>query len=68
MLKDKKEVRELFNYSLLQAMAHRRTRRFPLGCEMSEGTLTHASENPPVSLNDIETAFLCWAGAGVPLS
>ncbi len=65
MLKDQKEVRELFNYSLLQAMAHRRTRRFPLGCEMSEGTLTHASKNPPVSLNDIETAFLCWAGAGI---
>lgn len=65
MLKDKKEVRELFQYPLLQAMAHRRTRRFPLGCEMAEGTLKHKSLNAPVPLNDIETAVLCWAGAGV---
>ena len=65
MLKDRKEVLDLFKYPLLQAMAHRRTRRFPLGCEMAEGTLTHTSKNPPVPLNDIETAFLCWAGAGI---
>ena len=65
MLSDRKEVRELFQYPLLKAMAHRRTRRFPLGCEMSEGTLAYASKNPPVPLNNIETAFLCWAGAGI---
>jgi len=65
MLKDRKEVRELFQYPLLQAMAHRRTRRFPLGCEMAEGTLKHKSLNAPVPLNDIETAVLCWAGAGI---
>src|SRR3972149_7856750 len=65
MLKDKKEVRELFSYPLFQAMAHRRTRRFPLGCEMEEGTLKYASKNNPVPLNDIETAVLCWAGAGI---
>lgn len=65
MLKDKKEVLALFKYPLLQAMAHRRTRRFPLGCEMAEGTLTFSSKNVPVPLNDIETAFLCWAGAGI---
>jgi len=65
MLKDKKEVREVFSYPLLQAMARRRTRRFPLGCKMDEGTLKYASQNPPVPLNDIETAILCWAGTGV---
>jgi len=65
MLRDRKEVRELFEYPLLKAMARRRTRRFPLGCEMAEGTLTHTSKNPPVPLNDVETAILCWAGAGV---
>jgi hypothetical protein len=65
MLKDKKEVLALFKYPLLQAMAHRRTRRFPLGCEMAEGTLTYSSKNAPVPLNNIETAFLCWAGAGI---
>ena len=65
MLKDKKEVREVFSYPLLKAMAHRRTRRFPLGCKMEEGTLQYASKNPPVPLNDIETAILCWAGTGI---
>ena len=65
MLKDRKEVRELFEYPLLKAMARRRTRRFPLGCEMAEGTLAHTSKNPPVPLNDVETAILCWAGAGI---
>jgi len=64
-MKDRKDVRELFQYPLLQAMAHRRTRRFPLGCEMAEGTLKHKSLNAPVPLNDIETAVLCWAGAGI---
>ena len=64
-MKDRKEVRELFQYPLLKAMARRRTRRFPLGCEMAEGTLAYASKNPPVPLNDIETAILCWAGAGI---
>lgn len=65
MLRDRKEVRELFEYPLLEAMARRRTRRFPLGCEMAEGTLAHTSKNPPVPLNDVETAILCWAGAGI---
>jgi hypothetical protein len=65
MLKDKKEVRELFEHPLLKAMARRRTRRFPLGCEMAEGTLAHKSTKPPVPLNDAETAILCWAGAGI---
>ncbi len=65
MLRDRKEVRELFEYPLLKAMARRRTRRFPLGCEMAEGTLAYTSKNPPVPLNDVETAILCWAGAGI---
>ncbi|MBE0481385.1 MAG: hypothetical protein IBX68_10460 [Dehalococcoidia bacterium] len=65
MIRDKKEVRELFSYPLLKAMAHRRTRRFPLGCKMEEGTLQFASAKAPVPLNDIETAVLCWAGAGI---
>jgi hypothetical protein len=65
MLKDKKEVRELFEYPLLKAMARRRTRRFPLGCKMEEGTLKYASRKGPVPLNDVETAVLCWAGAGI---
>jgi len=65
MLKDKREVRELFNYPLMKAMAHRRTRRFPLGCSMEEGSLKYTSKKQPVPLTDLETAILCWAGSGI---
>jgi len=64
-LKDRKEVRSLFQYPLLDAIARRRTRRFPVGCSLDVGTTQHKSQNPPTSLNEIETALLCWAGAGV---
>ena len=62
---DRNEVKELFNYPLLQAIAHRRARRFPLGCTLKEGGLQHASEQPPVPLSDLETAILCWSGNGI---
>ena len=65
MLRDKREVKELFEHPLLKAMAHRRTRRFPLGCSMDEGSLKYTSKKSPVPLNDIETAILCWAGSGI---
>jgi hypothetical protein len=62
---DRPEVKELFNYPLLEAIARRRTRRFPVGCNLEVGTTAYKSKNPPVGLSDIETAILCWAGAGV---
>lgn len=62
---DRNEVKELFQYPLLQAIAHRRARRFPLGCALKEGGLQHTSEKPSVPLNDTETAILCWAGNGI---
>lgn len=34
---DRDEVKELFKYPLLEAIARRRARRFPLGCTLSEG-------------------------------
>ena len=37
------EVKELFKYPLLEAIAHRRARRLPLGCTLSEGGLQYAS-------------------------
>lgn len=65
MIKDRKEIRELFEHPLMKAMARRRTRRFPLGCTMAEGSMRYESKNPPVPLNDLETAILCWAGSGI---
>ena len=62
---DRDEVKQLLQYSLLEAIARRRARRFPLGCTLTEGGIQHTSEQPPLPLNDIETAILCWAGNGV---
>ncbi|MFC2002341.1 hypothetical protein ACFLV4_00070 [Chloroflexota bacterium] len=62
---DRSEVKELFKYPLLQAIAHRRARRFPLGCTLKEEGLQYTSEQLPLPLNELETAILCWAGNGV---
>jgi hypothetical protein len=62
---ERNEVKAIFKYPLLEAIARRRTRRFPVGCNLEVGTTQHKSQNLPVPLNDIETALLCWAGAGV---
>jgi len=62
---DKKEVKELLKYPLLEAIAHRRARRFPLGCTLSDEGIQFASEKPPLPLNDLETAILCWSGNGI---
>jgi hypothetical protein len=62
---DRDEVKQVFKYPLLEAIARRRSRRFPLGCALPDGATQYASQKPPVSLNDIETAILCWSGAGI---
>ena len=59
------EVEDLFKYPIMQALARRRSRRFPLGCNLSVGGFQHRSSQQPVALNDLELAFLCWAGAGI---
>jgi hypothetical protein len=62
---DKDEVKQVFKYPILEAIARRRSRRFPLGCTLPEGAMQYASKQPAVALNDIETAILCWSGAGI---
>jgi hypothetical protein len=62
---DRDEVKQVFKYPLLEAIARRRSRRFPLGCTLPDSVIQYASKHPPVPLNDIETAILCWSGAGV---
>jgi len=65
-INDREEVRELFRYPLMEAIARRRSRRFPLGCHLpGESELNFASEQAPQSLNELETALLCWAGNGI---
>src|SRR4030043_424716 len=62
---DRDEVKQVFQYPILEAIARRRARRFPLGCTLPEGAMQYASQKPSVPLNDIETAILCWSGAGI---
>jgi len=62
---ERKEVKRLFKFPLLEAIAKRRTRRFPVGCTAAAGSMQHQSLNPPLALNDIETAILCWVGGGI---
>jgi len=62
---DKEEMKQVFQYPLFEALARRRTRRFPAGAIADVGMRPHTSTQPPVPLNDLETALLCWAGAGI---
>jgi hypothetical protein len=62
---DEERLNQAFEFPLLQAIAHRRTRRFGLGYEMPSGSLQYKSEKEPLPLSDLETALLCWAGHGV---
>ena len=55
---DKNEVRQVFQYPLLEAIARRRSRRFPQGCNINTGTMQYASQRQPLPLNDLETALL----------
>ena len=62
---DRDEVKAVFRYPVLEAIARRRSRRFPQGCTLPSCAIQHASEQPPVPLNDLEMAILCWSGAGI---
>jgi len=56
-----------FDAPLFETMFRRRTKRFPLGGEMpvKRAGLAYKSSEPPVPLNETETALLCFAGVGV---
>lgn len=64
-LADRNEVKQLFKYPILEAIAHRRTRRFPVGCTLTGGGLEHSSEQVSLPLSELETAILCWTGNGI---
>src|SRR5262245_27363248 len=53
-----------WSYPLFEALYGRRSRRFGLGFEMSEGPFRHKSAHAPVPLSEIEEALLAGAGAG----
>lgn len=51
-------------FPLVDALAHRRSRRFGLGGELTLGSTRYTSRYEPVPLTREEVALLCWAGAG----
>jgi hypothetical protein len=62
---DKKEVKDVFKYPLLEAIARLRTRRLPLSYTIDNGMIRKDPKQTPITLNDLETAILCWSGAGI---
>jgi len=58
-------LQEVWRYSLFEALYGRRSRRFGLGFELTEGPFAYRSSEPPVSLSELEEAFLVAAGAGI---
>lgn len=58
-------VKKAFQYPILEAISRRRGRRFPQGCASPAGAMHYESKASAVALNDVESAILCWSGAGV---
>lgn len=56
---------DLIEFSLLDAIAGRRSRRFGLGMEIPSGPLAYASRAEPVALSELERSILIAAGTGI---
>ncbi|MEE9251914.1 MAG: hypothetical protein V3U74_00975 [Thermodesulfobacteriota bacterium] len=59
-----KGLYEALNFGLYDSIFTRRSRRFGLGMELTEGTLKHKSRYAPMPLTELEEAMLIWAGTG----
>jgi hypothetical protein len=55
----------VLNYPLIDALLHRRSRRFSLGATLNGGGLAYQSEHPPLPLSHREEALLAFAAAGI---
>ncbi len=56
---------KLGQLSLIDAIVHRRSRRFAIGNHLEGGPLAYKSEHAPVPLSREEEAILAFAGAGI---
>jgi len=59
------QVDEAWNFSLFDAIMNRRSRRFGVGMEITEGPNKFKSTNPPIPLDELEEAMLIAAGTGI---
>jgi hypothetical protein len=57
-------LHKAWEYPLFDALYGRRSRRFGLGFEVTEGPFRYKSQRPPLPLSDIEEALLVAAGVG----
>ena len=55
---------KVWEYPLFEALYGRRSRRFGLGFEMTEGPFKYRSHRAPVPLSDVEEALPVAAGVG----
>jgi hypothetical protein len=63
--KQAEAIERLLSYPLIEAMTHRRSRRFSMGATMPGGGLAYKSPHAPVPLTKVEEAVLCFAAAGI---
>ncbi len=64
-MNDQERLNKLFDFSLFDALSHRRVRRFGLGYKIDDKITPYESKKQPIPLSDLETAILCWAGDGI---
>jgi len=57
-------VQQIWEYPLFEALYGRRSRRFALSNEMTEGPFRYKSRRSPVPLSELEEALLVAAGVG----
>ncbi len=57
-------MQDVWQYPLFDALYGRRSRRFGVGFEMTEGRLSYRSRQPAVALGELEEALLVAAGVG----
>lgn len=58
-------LQKLLNYPLIDALTHRRSRRFSMGATLPTGGLAYASQKEPLPLTMLEEAILAFAAAGI---
>lgn len=62
---ERRALEELVQFPLLQAIAGRRSRRFPTGASIPDGPLAYTSTEPPEPLSELERALILSTMTGV---
>ena len=60
----KPEIESAWNFPLFDALTGRRSRRFGLGMELTQGPFVYTSDKEPIPLSEEETALLVGAATG----